>query len=97
MQFALVATDYTDDGALERRLASRDAHLARVRELAAEGGFLSGGALLDADGKMVGSSAHFAFPSRASFDAWLKDDPYIVNRVWETVTIHEAKLFNPAG
>ena len=97
MQFVLSATDFTDDGALERRLASREAHLARVRDLAATGGFLGGGATLDAQGKMIGSNAHFDFPTRESFDAWLKDDPYIVNRVWETVTIHEARLFNPAA
>lgn len=97
MQFVLVALDHTDDGALDRRLANRDAHLARVRALAAEGGFLSGGAILDANGKMIGSNAHFDFPSRASFDAWLAEDPYVVNRVWDSVTIHEARLFNPAA
>ncbi|MEG1769058.1 MAG: hypothetical protein RR311_11375, partial [Comamonas sp.] len=65
MQFALVAQDFKDDGALERRLACREAHLERVRVLAAQGGFISGGGVLDASGKMVGSNAHFSFADRA--------------------------------
>ncbi|WP_242494967.1 YciI family protein [Salinicola tamaricis] len=59
-QYAVVAYDYTDDDALERRLSNRDAHLAGVRELAKQGKFLSGGAILDDDGKMVGSTRTFA-------------------------------------
>jgi uncharacterized protein YciI len=97
MQFALVAHDYQDDGALERRLACREAHLERTRALAAQGGFLSGGAIVDASGKMVGSNAHFSFPDRAAFDAWLEAEPYIVGRVWETIAISEVRLFNPAA
>ena len=97
MQFALVAQDFKDDGALERRLACREAHLERVRVLAAQGGFISGGGVLDANGKMVGSSAHFSFADRAAFDAWLETEPYILQRVWEKIEISEVRLFNPAA
>ncbi|WP_159916310.1 YciI family protein [Pantoea sp. 18069] len=97
MQFALVAQDFKDDGALERRLACREAHLERVRVLAAQGGFISGGGVLDASGKMVGSNAHFSFADRASFDAWLETEPYILQRVWEKIEISEVCLFNPAA
>ncbi|NRB55590.1 MAG: hypothetical protein HRU39_06350 [Salinicola sp.] len=94
-QYAVVAYDYTDDDALERRLANREAHLAGVRELAKKGKFLSGGAILDDDGKMVGSNAHFRFDDRADLDAWLETEPYMTGRVWERIDIREVKLFDP--
>ncbi|MEC9483775.1 MAG: YciI family protein [Halomonas sp.] len=94
-QYAVVAYDYTDDEALERRLANRDAHLEGVRQLARQGRFLSGGAILDDEGKMVGSSAHFRFADRQALDAWLETEPYMTGRVWERVDIREVRLFDP--
>lgn len=94
-QYAVVAYDYTDDEALERRLAHRDTHLAGVRELARQGKFLSGGAILNDDGKMIGSNVHFRFADRADLDAWLETEPYMTGRVWEQVDIREVKLFDP--
>ncbi len=94
-QYAVVAYDYTDDEALERRLANREAHLEGIRRLAAQGRFLSGGAILDEAGTMIGSNAHFAFPDRQALDAWLNDEPYMTGRVWERLDIREARLFDP--
>ncbi|WP_251977749.1 YciI family protein [Salinicola avicenniae] len=94
-QYAVVAYDYTDDGALERRLAKREAHLAGVRDLAKQGKFLSGGAILNDDGKMIGSNAHFRFDDRADLETWLETEPYMTGRVWEHVDIREVKLFDP--
>ena len=94
-QYAVVAYDYTDDEALERRLAHREAHLAGVRELVRQGKFLSGGAILNDDGKMIGSNTHFRFDDRADLDAWLETEPYMTGRVWERVAIREVKLFDP--
>ena len=56
MQFVVTAFDYTDADALDRRLAHREQHLAGVRKLITEGRFLSGGAILDDAGKMIGST-----------------------------------------
>lgn len=97
MQFALVAHDHKDEGALARRLACRDAHLEGLRQLAAQGRFLSGGVLLDESGKMVGSNAHFAFPDRAALDAWLQTEPYVTQRVWDVIAISEVRLFDPSA
>ncbi|MDW5377711.1 YciI family protein [Halomonas sp. HP20-15] len=96
-QYAVVAYDYTDDQALERRLANREAHLEGIRRLAAQGHFLSGGAILDEAGKMVGSNAHFAFPDRQALDAWLETEPYMAGRVWGRLDIREVRLFDPHG
>lgn len=85
--------DFTDSEALGRRIENRDAHLAGLKKMTAEGRFLSGGAILDAEGRMVGSSAHVAFDSRAMLEHWLENDPYTVGRVWEQFDIRELKLF----
>jgi uncharacterized protein YciI len=96
MQFVVTAIDYTDANALERRMSQREAHLAGVRELIAAGHFLSGGALLDDAGKMIGSSLHMEFPDRASLDAQLAKDPYISGKVWEKIEVQAVKLV-PVG
>lgn len=95
MQFVVTAMDYTDKDALQRRMANREAHLAGVRQLAAQGNILSGGAILDADGRMIGSTMHVEFPDRASLEAALQADPYISGKVWEHIDIKPARLLPP--
>jgi uncharacterized protein YciI len=92
MQFVVTAMDFTDAGALGRRMANREAHLASVRQMIADGTFLSGGAILDANHKMVGSTLHLEFPDRASLDRHLLKDPYVTGTVWEHIDIKAAKL-----
>lgn len=92
MQFVVTALDYTDAGALERRMSQREAHLAGVKELIAKGHFLSGGAILDDSGKMIGSSLHMEFPDRAALDAVLQADPYINGKVWERIEVRQVRL-----
>jgi len=92
MQFAVTAMDHRDPGAHQRRLDAREKHLARVRLMIIDGSFLSGGAILDTGGKMVGSSMHLQFESREALNTWLSTDPYITGHVWETVHIREVKL-----
>ena len=92
VQFAVTALDYTDPEALDRRMQHREAHLASVRELIREGRFLSGGAILDEDGKMIGSHLHLEFPDRESLEEHLQSDPYIAGRVWEHIEIRPVKL-----
>jgi uncharacterized protein YciI len=92
MQFVVTAIDYTDEDALKRRLENREAHLDGARQLIAEGRFLSGGAILDEQEKMIGSTLHLEFPDRESLEAHLQKDPYISGKVWETIEIREARL-----
>jgi len=92
MQFVVTAIDYTDEDALKRRLENREAHLDRARQLIAEGRFLSGGAILDEQEKMIGSTLHLEFTDRESLEAHLQKDPYISGKVWETIEIREARL-----
>jgi uncharacterized protein YciI len=92
MQFVVTAVDYTDPGALERRMAQRDAHLAGVKQLIAAGHFLSGGAILDDSGKMIGSSLHLEFADRSALEAQLQRDPYVSGKVWEHIDIRQVRL-----
>lgn len=93
MQFLVTAYDYTDSDALNRRLANREAHLSALAPLVHSGNFLSGGAILNAEGKMIGSTVHMAFDTREQLDEWLASDPYTVGRVWDKVEINEVILF----
>jgi len=92
MQFVVTAMDFTDAGALDRRMQNREAHLASVRQMIADGRFLSGGAILDANDKMIGSTLHLEFPDRASLDRHLANDPYVIGKVWENIDIKTVKL-----
>ncbi|MGB1547262.1 MAG: YciI family protein [Alphaproteobacteria bacterium] len=92
MQFLVIAKDGTDEGALDRRMQVREAHLAGVKKLYEEGKFLKGGAILDDAGKMIGSGVIVDFPSREALDAWLREDPYVTGGVWEEITVHPFKV-----
>ncbi len=93
MQFVVIAYDGTDAGALDRRLAARPAHLENARRMKEEGTLLTGGAILDDQGAMIGSVLVVDFPSRTGLDAWLASDPYVTGDVWRKV---EARPFRVA-
>ena len=92
MQFVVTAMDFTDESALERRMQHRESHLEGVRQMIADGQFLSGGAILDDEGKMIGSTLHLEFPDRESLNRQLANDPYTNGRVWEKVEVRTVKL-----
>ncbi|HUM13833.1 MAG TPA: YciI family protein [Myxococcaceae bacterium] len=87
MQFLIIANDFRDPEALSRRMQQRPAHIEGVKRMKAEGTFLDGGAMLDDEGRMVGSMVLVEFPSRPDVDAWLAADPYVTGKVWEHVTV----------
>ena len=87
MQFLIIAYDGTDEGALKRRMAAREAHLVGARAMKASGSMIVGGAILDDDGRMVGSSCIVEFPDRAGVDAWLAADPYVTENVWQKIEV----------
>jgi uncharacterized protein YciI len=92
MQFMIVAYDGTDEGALNRRLAVRDSHIAGAVELKNKGNLIAGGAILDDAGRMIGSTTYVDFESRAELDAWLERDPYVTGDVWRDITITPIRL-----
>jgi uncharacterized protein YciI len=88
MQFLLLAYDGINPEALQRRLKVREDHLEKIEHLKRAGEFLFGGAILDENGKMIGSMIVYDFPDRQTLDERLKNEPYITGGVWEKIEIH---------
>lgn len=92
MQFLIIAYDYEDEGALERRMKAREAHIAHIAAARLKGNALMGAAILDDEGKMIGSSLTVDFPTREEMEGWLDMDPYLTGEVWEHVYIQPCKV-----
>ncbi|MFN8258164.1 MAG: YciI family protein [Bacteroidales bacterium] len=92
MQFLLIAYDGTDEHALERRMKIREEHLRNISELKKSGHFIHGGAILNDEGKMIGSSIVYEFPDRQALDNKLKEEPYIAGGVWQKIEIRPFRL-----
>ncbi len=93
MQFLVIGYDGDDEEAMSRRMAAREAHLQGFRDKVEQGIFLYGSAILDDDGKMIGSMIVCDFPSREALDEqWLRSEPYAVGDVWRRIQIQRAQV-----
>ena len=92
MQFLVIGRDGSDDGAMARRLAVRDNHLALAQQMKNTGELLYAAALMDESERMVGSSLIMEFEDRAALDTWLEVEPYITGDVWRTVEVSLCKV-----
>lgn len=92
MQFVIIAKDGTDNDALARRMEARPHHLSYSSEAIKRGEQITGGALLDENGKMIGSMMVLDFPSRKEFDEWLKVEPYMTMKVWQDIEVFPYRL-----
>jgi uncharacterized protein YciI len=96
MWYAIISQDIKES--LPRRLAARDAHLARLKALTDEGRVLVAGPhpAIDADDPgdagFTGSLVIVNFPSLGEAQAWANQDPYIEAGVYESVVV---KPFKP--
>lgn len=95
MQFLVIGKDGTDDRAMERRLAAREAHLRLGDEMEASGNRWYGCVLLDDNGNMIGSMAMMDFPSKKELQEWLDREPYVLGKVWKTVEVYNCNVKNP--
>ncbi len=91
-QFIVIGHDGKDEGALERRMAAREAHLKVCAESVASGNQLIGAAMMDDAGKMNGSVMIMNFETREELDAWLKREPYVSGKVWDRVEVIPCKV-----
>jgi uncharacterized protein YciI len=92
MQFIVTARDYTDDQALDRRLAARQQHITLGNEMRDKGNLLYAVALLGEGEKMVGSVMVLDVPSRKDLDTWLTQEPYVTGKVWEKIDIRTCRV-----
>ena len=87
MQFLVKA--YDGEGMLEKRMEVRPRHLEGMKALGRQ--IICAGGLLDEEGRMKGSALVMEFPDRAALDAYLANEPYVVEGVWQKV---EAEAMN---
>ena len=93
MQFIVTGYDGTDDKALDRRMAAREAHLAMAKEMHESGHWLYAAAILDQGGKMTGSMIVCEFESRQALDQeWLDKEPYVLGKVWKKSRLQGPRL-----
>lgn len=79
MQYLVIA--YDNEGALEKRLEVRDAHVEGAKKMIAEGKIIDAGALIEEE-KMVGSTLYVNFENDDEINEWLENEPYVTNGVW---------------
>ena len=92
MQFIVIGYDGKDEGALARRMAAREAHLAMARGMVDQGRWLYAAAILNDQEKMAGSVIICEFDSRQALETeWLDREPYVLGKVWEKIEITRAQ------
>lgn len=93
--FVITCTDH--EGTLEKRLAVRPQHLARLEKLADEGRVIVAGAMpKDRDNLQAGfygSTLILDFDSREDLDNWLADEPFLKEGIYAHIDV---KPFNKA-
>ncbi len=93
-QYLVTAYDYTDEDAFDRRMNIRPRHLDGAVALKADGNYIAGGAILDDQGKMIGSMMVLQFETEQELQAWQRHEPYITEGIWETFEIKPFRLAN---
>lgn len=83
MQYLITAYDGT--GMLEKRMEVRPRHLENMARV--KGKIICAGGILDDESKMIGSVLVMEFASRELLDEYLQSEPYILEKVWETVAV----------
>ena len=83
MQFLIKA--YDGEGMLEKRIEVRPRHLEGMKALGKQ--IICAGGLLDDEGKMKGSALVMEFPDRAALEEYLKNEPYVVEGVWQKIEV----------
>jgi uncharacterized protein YciI len=95
MWYAVISEDYEDT--LDKRIAARPEHVARLKALCDEGRLLIAGPHPAVDSPdpgpagFTGSLVVVDFPTLKDAKAWADEDPYITAGVYRNVTV---KPFN---
>ena len=88
MQFVITA--YDGAGMLAKRMEVRPRHLEGMARIA--GHVLCAGGLLDEAGKMKGSVLVMEFRDREELDAYLAQEPYVLEHVWERIEVERMNV-----
>jgi uncharacterized protein YciI len=100
MLYAIVALDHPDS--LEKRLAARPQHLARLNALLGEGRLQLAGPFPAIDAEQPGPAGFTGslivadFDSLAAAEEWAKADPYVEAGVYASVSVKPFRKTLPA-
>jgi uncharacterized protein YciI len=100
MWYAIIGTDEPDS--LDRRMAARGAHLARLEALQNEGRLLLAGPFPAIDSEQPGPAGFTGslivaqFASLAEAEQWAKADPYVEADVYANVSVKPFRKVLPA-
>lgn len=79
MQYLIIA--YDNEGAIDKRMEARPAHIEGTQKLMSEGKIVSACAMIEED-MMVGSSVLTNFDTEEELNTWLENEPYVKAGVW---------------
>ena len=88
MQFFIKA--YDGEGMLDKRMEVRPRHLEGMKALGKQ--IICAGGLLDEAGNMKGSALVMEFHDRAALDEYLKNEPYVVEGVWQKIEVEHMNV-----
>lgn len=89
MGYAIIAWDGPDPA---RRMEVRDRHLAVITRWAAEGSLALGSPLFTPEWKPAGSLMVLDVPDQAGLDAYLAEEPFAVEGVWDRWEVHPFRI-----
>ncbi|OTG67039.1 hypothetical protein B9T25_09775 [Acinetobacter sp. ANC 4470] len=93
--FVVSCTDH--EGTVEKRLATRPQHIARLQKLNDEGHLIVAGAMpkdpSNPQAGFYGSTIIVDFETREALDAWLQEEPFLIEGVYSHIDV---KPFNKA-
>ncbi|OAQ38170.1 hypothetical protein A5893_15335 [Pedobacter psychrophilus] len=92
--YLIIAWDADDADASERRVKVRKEHLAGAMQLKETGNFILGGAMLNDNGDMIGSTMVLQFTDDDEFHKWKSNEIYILKGVWDRIEVHSFKVAN---
>ena len=93
--YVLTCTD--NEGTVEKRLATRPQHVARLAQLDQEGRLIVAGAMpkdpSNPQAGFYGSTIIVDFETREALDAWIAEEPFLKEGIYASIDV---KPFNKA-
>ena len=93
-QYLITAFDGTNENALDHRMSVRPYHLESIKKMKENGNFIIGGAILNDNGKMIGSTIILQFEDPQELQNWIDSEPYIQQKVWEKFDVKPFRVAN---
>jgi uncharacterized protein len=93
-QYLITAYDGTNENALDHRMNIRPYHLEGVKKMKEAGNFIIGGAILNDDANMIGSTMILQFEDPQELQNWMDSEPYIQQKVWEKFEVKPFRVAN---